>query len=103
RPRPRGAVGHAPLPTALGVVRRRRDRTNGRRAMTATLGTPPHTPPNQEHVAVHMAETLPRGPRQLVRQAAADYRLVRATKYGLTPLVVIFVLDLVQSFDSRVP
>ena len=59
--------------------------------------------PAQERVAESMANEVPRGPRALIRQFVRDYNLLRATKYGVGPLGVIFLLDLVQGFDSTIP
>ena len=59
--------------------------------------------PTQQRVATAIAADIPRGPRQVLGQAVKDFRLLRATKYGVGPLVLLFIVDYVQVYDSSIP
>ena len=58
--------------------------------------------PEEERLARSIAAAVPRNPRALLRQAVTDFRLLKATPYGVAPLVVFFVLDYVQHFDRTI-
>jgi ABC-type branched-subunit amino acid transport system ATPase component len=64
---------------------------------------PSHEAPEQQQIAEQIADDVPRGGRAVLRRFRDDVRLLRTTKYGLGPLFVIFVIDLLQGIDDRIP
>ena len=62
--------------------------------------------PQQHHEQVEiineMAETVPRSVRGVVRQAASDYRLIAATKYGAVPMIVLLIITFIDGVDQSI-
>jgi len=56
----------------------------------------------QVEITKEMASSVPRSIRGIVRQAANDYRLVAATKYGATPMIVLLVITFLDGVDQSI-
>ncbi|HVL81196.1 MAG TPA: MFS transporter [Actinomycetota bacterium] len=69
----------------------------------AATGPGPTGTGAQADIVREMASAMKRGPKAIMGQAVTDFKMLRVTRYGLRPLMVLFLIDFVQGFDSNVP